>query len=113
MMKFLLLISPQIIETENLMEHMVNGLSDPVTKVQMAAVRCLHSLSRSVQMLRTSFQDHSVWKPLMKILRNSNDEVLTVASSTLCNLLLEFSPSKVVGVSCNLKTTSGFKASSL
>ena len=49
------------------MEHVVNGLSDPVTKVQLAAVRCLHSLSRSVQQLRTSFQDHAVWKPLMKV----------------------------------------------
>lgn len=29
--------------------------------------RCLHSLSRSVQQLRTSFQDHAVWKPLMKV----------------------------------------------
>ena len=57
----------QIIETENLMEHIVNGLSDPVTKVQLAAVRCMHSLSRSVQQLRTSFQDHCVWKPLMKV----------------------------------------------
>ena len=57
----------QIIETEHLMEHVVNGLSDPVTKVQLAAVRCLHSLSRSVQQLRTSFQDHAVWKPLMKV----------------------------------------------
>ncbi|KAK2141288.1 hypothetical protein LSH36_1127g00056 [Paralvinella palmiformis] len=87
-------IRKKIIETENLMEHTVNGLSDPVTKVQMAAVRCLHSLSRSVQQLRTSFQDHTVWKPLMKVLHSGHEEVLAVASSTLCNLLLEFSPSK-------------------
>uniref|UniRef100_A0A8C3EHL0 Armadillo repeat-containing protein 8 n=1 Tax=Corvus moneduloides TaxID=1196302 RepID=A0A8C3EHL0_CORMO len=56
--------------------------------------RCLHSLSRSVQQLRTSFQDHAVWKPLMKVLQNAPNEILVVASSTLCNLLLEFSPSK-------------------
>ena len=37
-------------------------------KLQMAAVICLHSLSRSVQLLRTSFQDYPVWKPLMMIL---------------------------------------------
>ena len=49
------------------MEHIVNGLSDPVTKVQLAAVRCMHSLSRSVEQLRTSFHDHTVWKPLMKV----------------------------------------------
>lgn len=49
------------------MEHIVNGLSDPVTKVQLAAIRCLHSLSRSVQQLRTNFQDHAVWKPIIKV----------------------------------------------
>lgn len=36
-------------------------------KVQAAAVRCLHSLSRSVQQLRTTFQDHALWKPLLKV----------------------------------------------
>lgn len=39
-------------------------------------------------------QDHSVWKPLMALLQNASDDILSVASSTLCNLLLEFSPSK-------------------
>ncbi|XP_066264107.1 armadillo repeat-containing protein 8-like isoform X4 [Branchiostoma lanceolatum] len=87
-------IRKKIIETENLMDHVVCGLSDPVVRVRLAAVRCLHSLSRSVQQLRTSFQDHAVWKPLMKLLQNADDDMLTVASSTLCNLLLEFSPSK-------------------
>jgi len=40
------------------------------------------------------FQDQSVWKPLMKLLQHPNKEILAVASSTLCNLILEFSPSK-------------------
>lgn len=36
-----------------------------------------------------------VWRPLMTVLKTSNsEELVTVASSTLCNLLLEFSPSK-------------------
>ncbi|XP_070535993.1 armadillo repeat-containing protein 8-like [Ptychodera flava] len=87
-------IRKRIIETENLMDHVVTGLSDSSMHVRMAAVKCLHSLSRSVQQLRTSFQDHAVWKPLMKLLHNASDDLLTVASSTLCNLLLEFSPSK-------------------
>ncbi|XP_064646417.1 armadillo repeat-containing protein 8-like isoform X2 [Lineus longissimus] len=87
-------IRKKIIETENMMEHILNGLNSPTVKVQLASVRCLHSLSRSVQQLRTSFSDHTVWKPLMKLLNNAPDEILTVASSTLCNLLLEFSPSK-------------------
>lgn len=54
-------------------------------------------------------QDHSVWKPLMQLLQNASDDILSVASSTLCNLLLEFSPSKepilesgAVDLLCNL-----------
>ncbi|KAM8759123.1 armadillo repeat-containing protein 8 isoform 3-T3 [Rhynchonycteris naso] len=87
-------IRKKIIETENMMDRIVTGLSESSVKVRLAAVRCLHSLSRSVQQLRTSFQDHAVWKPLMKVLQNAPDEILVVASSMLCNLLLEFSPSK-------------------
>ncbi|XP_071942757.1 armadillo repeat-containing protein 8-like [Antedon mediterranea] len=88
-------IRKKIIQTENLMEEIELGLADNNTKVQLAAVRCLHSLSRSVQQLRTSFKDHEVWKPLMELLSSpGNADVLVVASSTLCNLLLEFSPSK-------------------
>ncbi|XP_068101338.1 armadillo repeat-containing protein 8 isoform X3 [Hyperolius riggenbachi] len=87
-------IRKKIIEAEHMMDRIVNGLSETNVKVRLAAVRCLHSLSRSVQQLRTSFQDHAVWKPLMKVLQNAPDDILVVASSTLCNLLLEFSPSK-------------------
>ncbi|KPP58776.1 hypothetical protein Z043_123368, partial [Scleropages formosus] len=89
-------IRKKITETENMMDRIVSGLSESSIKVRLAAVRCLHSLSRSVQQLRTSFHDHAVWKPLMKLLQNAPDEVLVMASSTLCNLLLEFSPSKEV-----------------
>uniref|UniRef100_A0A3P9GY30 Armadillo repeat-containing protein 8 n=1 Tax=Oryzias latipes TaxID=8090 RepID=A0A3P9GY30_ORYLA len=87
-------IRKKITETENMMDRIVSGLSESSIKVRLSAVRCLHSLSRSVQQLRTSFHDHAVWKPLMKLLQNAPDEVLVMASSTLCNLLLEFSPSK-------------------
>lgn len=87
-------IRKKIIETDNLMEHIVSGLQDHSPKVRLSAIRCLHSLSRSVQQLRTTFQDHSVWRPLMTLLQGASDDILTVASSTLCNLLLEFSPSK-------------------
>jgi len=89
-------IRKKIIDTEPLMDCVVTALDDADASVQMAAIRCLHSLSRSVQLLRTTFQDHTVWEPLMKILssQNAKTESLVVASSTLCNLLLEFSPSK-------------------
>ena len=84
----------QIIETENLMEHIVNGLSDPVTKVQLAAVRCMHSLSRSVQQLRTSFQDHCVWKPLMKV-RTCLSVYLSVCLSMRTTVCLLVSASRI------------------
>ncbi|XP_004931674.1 armadillo repeat-containing protein 8 isoform X2 [Bombyx mori] len=103
-------IRKMIIETHGLMVHVVNGLNNPDPCVSLAAVRCLHSLSRSVQQLRTTFQDHAVWKPLMQLLNDSpGPELLNVGSSTLCNLLLEFSPAKepmldqgAVEMLCNL-----------
>lgn len=77
------------------MEKIVEGLGDQNQGVRLAAVRCLHSLSRSVHQLRTTFQDHMVWRPLMTLLTgNPPTELLIAASSALCNLLLEFSPSK-------------------
>ncbi|XP_050311618.1 armadillo repeat-containing protein 8-like isoform X2 [Anthonomus grandis grandis] len=88
-------IRKRIIDTKCLMEQVVEGLADPNKEVNLASVRCLHSLSRSVQQLRTTFQDHSVWKPLMTLLQDDpSPELLLAASSTLCNLLLEFSPAK-------------------
>lgn len=93
-------IRKKIIETDSLMEHVVSSLSDTNARVRLSAVRCLHSLSRSVQQLRTTFQDHAVWRPLMRLLHNAPDDILLVASSTLCNLLLEFSPSKEPILEC-------------
>lgn len=93
-------IRKKIIETDSLMEHVVSSLSDTNPRVRLSAVRCLHSLSRSVQQLRTTFQDHAVWRPLMRLLHNAPDDILLVASSTLCNLLLEFSPSKEPILEC-------------
>lgn len=90
-------IRKKIIETDNLMSRIVTNLGSYSESVRLAAVRCLHSLSRSVQQLRTTFNDFCVWQPLMALLTSSPPpctELLTVASSTLCNLLLEFSPAK-------------------
>lgn len=89
-------IRKKIIETENLMDHIISGMNSDDVKVKGAAVRCLHSLSRSVQQLRTTFQDHVIWKPLMNMIQNGPEELLIVTSSTLCNLLLEFSPGREV-----------------
>ncbi|XP_053676424.1 armadillo repeat-containing protein 8-like [Anopheles nili] len=88
-------IRKRIIEMDGLMEEVLSGLKDCYPEVRLSAVRCLHSLSRSVQLLRTTFQDHSVWRPLMDLLSGDPSlELQTVVTSTICNLLLEFSPAK-------------------
>lgn len=89
-------IRKRLIETDHVVESVVAALQETEDTIKMAAIRCLHSLSRSVQLLRTTFQDHTVWQPLVKILNSpaAKAESLLMASSTLCNLLLDFSPSK-------------------
>ncbi|EFA00811.2 Armadillo repeat-containing protein 8-like Protein [Tribolium castaneum] len=88
-------IRKRIIDTKCLMDSVLEGLDDENENIRLAAVRCLHSLSRSVQQLRTTFQDYSVWRPLMALLTGCpSTELLTAASSALCNFLLEFSPAK-------------------
>jgi len=63
--------------------------------LQAAALQCLLSLSRSVQQLRTTFQDVKIWQPVITALKTStSDDIISVSSSVLCNLLLEFSPCK-------------------
>ncbi|KAG5680080.1 hypothetical protein PVAND_009607 [Polypedilum vanderplanki] len=87
-------IRKRIIDMRGLIDEVLNALKEDRT-VKVAAVRCLHSLSRSVQLLRTTFQDHKIWKPLMNLIHDKpSSELMTVVSSTICNLLLEFSPCK-------------------
>lgn len=43
--------------------------------------------------------------PCTQLLQNAPDEVLIMASSTICNLLLEFSPSKEVHEYCRILRT--------
>lgn len=95
-------IRKRIIETDNLMSEVMVGIDDTSIKVKLAALQCLHSLSRSVQQLRTQFADHQVWLPLRHMLQHSRFEVIMLSSSILCNLLLEFSPSKQVSTCSNL-----------
>ena len=89
-------IRKRIAETENLMPCLVVALDDPNPELRKSAIRFLLSLSRSVQLLRTTFQDHPMWKPLLNILTNPDTpvDIMLLASSAMCNLLLEFSPSK-------------------
>lgn len=61
-------IRKRVIDSFRLIERIMDGLADENNAVRLAAVRCLTSLSRSVQQLRTTFQDHCVWRPLMALL---------------------------------------------
>lgn len=69
--------------------------------LQAASLHCLLSLSRSVQQLRTIFQDVKLWEPVISALKSStSDDIISVASSVFCNLLLHFSPCKESLVNC-------------
>lgn len=89
-------IRKKVVEKENLMDEIMTGMKSSSPEVRLSAVRCLHSLSRSVQLLRTTFQDHFVWRPLLDLINMepTSLDMLKVLSSTICNLLLEFSPAK-------------------
>uniref|UniRef100_A0A182PDL8 Armadillo repeat-containing protein 8 n=1 Tax=Anopheles epiroticus TaxID=199890 RepID=A0A182PDL8_9DIPT len=64
-------IRKRIIEMDGLMEEVLSGLKDGCP------------------------EDHSVWRPLMDLLSGDPSlELQTVVTSTICNLLLEFSPAK-------------------
>lgn len=92
------------------MQHLVRSLScDGDTRTLRAVLTCLLSLSRSVQQLRTSFADKSVYSALKNLLNTTSNEVLTLVLAILCNILLEFSPGKqhfldatTVGFFCSL-----------
>lgn len=87
-------IRKRIIDMRGLIDEVLGALKEDGS-VKVAAVRCLHSLSRSVQLLRTTFQDHKIWKPLISLIHDKpSPELMTVVSSTICNLLLDFSPAK-------------------
>lgn len=80
--------------------------------VRLAALKLLHSLSRSVEQLRTAFQDNSdAWIPLLnvpsssayfmgdeealQIIRSeSNGALMEAVAAVLANLVLEFSPGR-------------------
>ena len=57
------------------MEHVLAGLVHDSATVRLASIRCLHSLSRSVQQLRTTFQVIIISKLYQKYLKGFNFKV--------------------------------------
>uniref|UniRef100_A0A915J598 Armadillo repeat-containing protein 8 n=1 Tax=Romanomermis culicivorax TaxID=13658 RepID=A0A915J598_ROMCU len=82
-------------EVHNLTDRVFNGLYASIT-VQIASLKCLHYLSRSVEQLRTVFMDKPASRQLLQLVQSENRELACTASAVLCNLLLEFSPCKYV-----------------
>lgn len=88
-------IQTRSLETDEMMEDVVNGLGDQNSDVRLQAVRCVHALSEFVSQLREIFQSQTIWRPLLCLLKpHQSSELLSLVTSTICNLLLEFAPAK-------------------
>ncbi|XP_077972254.1 armadillo repeat-containing protein 8-like [Styela clava] len=85
------------VATELLVKHISESLIDPCALVRSAALKCLLSLSRSVHLLRTTFQDVGIWKSLLKLMQDFAQDIneTKIISSVLCNLMLDISPCKM------------------
>lgn len=73
-----------------------DSLSGSYPDVVMGSVKCMHSLSRSVMIVRRDIVKENVGRVLLNLLSAENRELVRVASSALCNLVLEFSPVRIV-----------------
>uniref|UniRef100_H2ZAU7 Armadillo repeat-containing protein 8 n=1 Tax=Ciona savignyi TaxID=51511 RepID=H2ZAU7_CIOSA len=90
----------KIVCNDALLQHLVQALDNTCSEVRIASLICLLSLSRSVQILRTTFEDSEVWKAVLKV--NFISSLYLIISNLLCNLLLEFSPCKSKLVAANI-----------
>lgn len=102
-------IRKKIFNICSIMQHLVKSLGDSDAKTLRSVLTCLLSLSRSVQQLRTSFAENTVYSALKSLLSTSSNDVLILVLAILCNISLDFSPgkqhfldSKTIEILCNL-----------
>lgn len=95
-------IRKRIFSTCSVMQHLVKALTDNDITLKPALI-CLLSLSRSVEHLRTSFAENSVYTALKNIIYTSTTseelseekkEILVLVTAVFCNVSLEFSSTK-------------------
>lgn len=66
--------------------------------VLIAACHATKSISRSVNMLRTSLIDYGVAKPIMQLMFHPDAEVQAAATEPTINFMLDFSPMRSVSI---------------
>ncbi|KAK3741760.1 hypothetical protein RRG08_020954 [Elysia crispata] len=87
-------IRDKVIREVGMVDHILTSMGSSQKGEVAASLRCLQSLTRSVQQIRTVLHDKAVWTPLLQMLQTSDREIMLLAVTCLCNLVLDFSPSK-------------------
>ena len=87
----------RISDQEGLMNRLVESIQQNYDlNLRLGALSLLHSLSRSVQQLRTKFLDHKVWTPIFELIQTNDVQLICISAAILSILLLDFSPIKEV-----------------